>query len=132
MTLDSKAVADRLPLWSALSDLFLDTELNESDLRYVAARVLKSGFSPTSVQEILWNEVFPALADNLRIATGEWSGFDGLWLQQRIVKVMNGVERAPGGYGLITVSQARKIIAETWREVCQYLPEEYRGGEAPT
>jgi hypothetical protein len=39
-------VERRLPLWVAFSDLFLDTELTESDYKFIAKRVLESGYSP--------------------------------------------------------------------------------------
>lgn len=126
MKLDASDIAARLPLWKALSDLFLDTELDDLDFKYIARQVLRSNFSPGEVHNILWNEVFPALGDNLRIVAGEWTGFNDRWLEERIIKVISGVESGLGGYGLITVRQARKLVSETWNHVCEHLPEEYR------
>lgn len=111
----------RLPIWSALSDLFLDTELQPSDFKYTAERLRESGLPPSELQDILWNEVFPALGDNLRIGTGEWGGFSDEWLQERILSVMNGSETGIGNYGLITIEQVRKIIGDAWSEVRRYL-----------
>lgn len=124
--LDASDITTRLPLWKALSELFLDTELDDSDFKYIAHQVLRSNFSPREVNDILWNEVFPALGDNLRIVAGEWSGFRDRWLEERIVKVMSGVESGLVGYGLITVRQTREIVAEAWHRVCEHLPEAYR------
>jgi hypothetical protein len=59
-----KAIEDlqrRRPLWEALSDLFLDTELMENDLAWIAKRVLESGYNRADVSYVLWNEVFPVL-----------------------------------------------------------------------
>ena len=124
--LSEAEIEARLPLWRALSDLFLDTELQGYHYKYLAKVVLESGLKPAEVQRILWNEVFPALADNLRIATGEWSGFQDDWLRERILNVLSGRERRPGTYGLISVAATRAVIAETWAKACSYLPPEYR------
>ncbi len=121
MELDQIELEKRLPVWRALSDLFLDTELNHSDFEYIANRIRKSDYSALEAQTILWNEVFPALGDNLRIGTGEWAYFSDDWLQERILRVLNGTDEASGGYGLITVSQARQVIAENWYKVLTFL-----------
>lgn len=124
--LSKTQIEARLPLWRALSDLFLDTELQDYDYKHIAKVVLESKFNPMEVQYILWNEVFPALAGNLRIATGEWSGFADDWLQQRITNVLSGKGPGHGSYGLISVNAVRTIIADAWVEVCRYLPPDYR------
>jgi hypothetical protein len=75
----------RRPLWVALSDLFLDNQLEHNDYRYVATAILKSEYSPTDVQEILWNEVFPAVGSNLNNIVGEWAMFESGWLENQIL-----------------------------------------------
>ena len=64
----------RLPVWVALSDLFLDTEFDEIACRYVAQRLRSSGFGLQALEDILCNEVAPAFGPNLVVA-GEWSGW---------------------------------------------------------
>lgn len=113
----------RLPIWKALSDLFLDTELRESDYRAIAEQIKASGYSNQEIEDILWHEVFPALADNLRIVAGEWAGFSEKWLQDRILNVMSGRKKGPGFLGLTTVKQARKIVDQSWQEVQRHLTE---------
>ncbi len=121
MEISQEYLKNRLPVWKALSNLFLDTELDQSDYRYIVKEIEKSGFSRLETQEILWKEVFPALADNLRIVAGEWGGFSDKWLQNRILNVMNGSEKGPGFWGLMTVKQTQKIIDDTWNEVQSQL-----------
>lgn len=111
----------RLPVWRALSNLFLDTELQSDDYRFIAESLRESGFPLAQIEEILWNEVFPALADNLRIITGEWSGFSEDWLRERIPAVLNGDRRGMGRTGLISGNAVRKIIAEEWAEVSRQV-----------
>ena len=124
--LSPKQIEARLPVWRALSDLFLDTALQDYNYKYVADVVFESDFEPAEMQCILWKEVFPALADNLRIATGEWGAFEESWLQQRITNVLSGKERGCGNYGLISVNAVRAIIEDAWTEVCRYLPSDYK------
>jgi hypothetical protein len=124
-------IEHRLPLWRALSDLFLDTELDEVTYRHIARVVVEAGTAPQEIDRILWDEVFPALADNLRIVAGEWAGFDDDWLVKRVTGVSNGSIASLGTGGLISVGDTRKIIADAWRQVCRYLPPEYERANAP-
>ena len=121
MSVDAELLARRLPVWKALSELFLDTELDQSSYRYIASQIKASGFTTLEVEDMLWQEVFPALADNLRIVAGEWAGFSDDWLQERILNVINGTEKGPGFWGLTTVKQTRRIVSESWDEVRRCL-----------
>lgn len=71
---------DRLPLWRAYSEFFLDTELDELSYAYVARAVLESGLGLEQAEAVLWNEVFPALHPNLRNHLGVWDGWSDAWL----------------------------------------------------
>lgn len=82
--LDQGEKARRAPVWSALADLFLDTDvslLREADARTLAA----SPYGIDQIERILLDEVTPAVAWNLRQIAGEWAAFDHLWLAERIV-----------------------------------------------
>lgn len=74
----------RLTVWRALSELFLDTELDTAAYARIVQVVTASGYSPDELQTILWNELFPVLQDNLRSVAGEWSGWPDEWLVQHI------------------------------------------------
>ncbi|MBC8731289.1 hypothetical protein [Paraburkholderia sp. UCT2] len=67
-------VERRLPVWVALSELFLDAEFDEIACRYVAERLRCSGFGLQELEDILRDEVAPAFLPNLLVA-GEWSGW---------------------------------------------------------
>ena len=74
----------RRPVWLALSDLFLDTDVNL--LR--AGNVCTLAASPYTLDEldaILREEVYPACSFNLSLVAGEWAGFDADWLERRIL-----------------------------------------------
>lgn len=77
-------LARRRPVWSALSELFLDTELQPSDHVWIARRLRDSGYSDATLRRILVDEVAPACGGNLMSLVGEWAGFDERWLEERI------------------------------------------------
>ena len=79
----------RKPVWSALSELFLDTELHENDHARIAAVLARSPYSLEKLDEILRFEVTPVLQWNLMIVTGEWAGFDEDWLEKKITPRLN-------------------------------------------
>lgn len=80
---------ERKRVWNVLSELYLDTELQESDFQYVALGLHKSPFSFDEIKRIDQYEVFPVLFSNLLNPAGEWGGFD----EKRLVKnIMNWME----------------------------------------
>ncbi len=75
----------RRPVWLALSDLFLDTDVNlfrESNTRLLA----DSPYSLDELDTILREEVYSACSFNLREVAGEWASFDADWLERRILR----------------------------------------------
>ena len=79
----------RRPVWLALSDLFLDTDVSlfqEANARLLAA----SPYSLEELDTILREEVYPACSFNpWSVAgewAGEWAGFDPDWLEGRICR----------------------------------------------
>jgi hypothetical protein len=80
-------IEHRKPVWTALSDLWLDTELDESDLSYIVREMHDSGYSIEELREIYLYEVAPAVYWNLLIVAGEW-GFEDAWLHDRILRLL--------------------------------------------
>ena len=77
-------LARRRTVWLALSDLFLDTDVNllrEGNTCTLAA----SPYSLAELDAILREEVYPACSFNLSLVAGEWAGFDADWLERRIL-----------------------------------------------
>lgn len=72
------------PLWIALSDLFLDTELSENDLICLAKKIKESLLPIEDVKEILMEEVLPVCIPNMKIVAGEWEAFNEDWLVDSI------------------------------------------------
>src|SRR5437762_2719808 len=115
MTTASEELVRRRPVWQALSDLFLDTELTEAFYRFIARTVVDSGYSPAEIRSILWDEVFPVIEFNLRHPAGVWEGFQMEWLEE---KILGADERQTAQQQPVTA----RIVQEAWSEVCRYLP----------
>ena len=75
----------RRPVWSVLSELYLDTELDESDHERICSVLVRSKYSALQLEEILYRELHPVLFGNLLSVAGEWAGFDEQWLEQSIL-----------------------------------------------
>lgn len=65
----------RLPVWCALSELFLDTELQPSDYQWIADVLRASGYSRAELRAVFENEVAPAFVPNLFSVAGQWAGW---------------------------------------------------------
>ncbi len=78
----------RRPVWLALSELWLDTELQEEDLKRIATIMRQSGYDQCKLRCIYLREVAPVIYHNLLSPVGEWNGFDESWLSDTIVQNM--------------------------------------------
>lgn len=76
----------RKAIWSALSEFYLDTELQAGDFDRITKTFKESGYSLSELKAIDLFEVFPVLQSNLLSMTGEWSGFDQDWLYKECEK----------------------------------------------
>lgn len=83
---DMHAIDARIPVWVALSDLYLDTDVTLAH-DYIARTLAASPFSLEALHEMLMYDVHPALYVNLMSVAGEWAGFDQAWLLERIEAV---------------------------------------------
>jgi len=83
---DEQWLAQRRPVWIALSELFLDTELSTVDLERIAQIMADSGLSAAELEAVYLREVAPIVSVNLRVAAGVWAGFDEAWLCEQIIR----------------------------------------------
>jgi hypothetical protein len=77
---DETWIAQRQPLWVALSELFLDTELTPADRERIAQVMTDSGLSLRELRTVYAREVAPVVSANLCTVAGVWRGFDEAWL----------------------------------------------------
>ena len=106
--LNETELGRRRPVWAALAELYLDTEVRPLVVN-AAAACLSSGYSDQELQTIWRHEVSPVLAKNLLSPAGEWAGFDHDWLESEIL------QRRPK----LTDSLVARVNLKSWNEVCR-------------
>ena len=63
-----------------MSNLWLDTELQDHDLDHIARVLHESGYDRDALERVLAEEVAPVVYRNLYSVAGVWAGFDPDWL----------------------------------------------------
>lgn len=110
-------------IWQALSDLFLDDEITEDTLQYIARIAAECGYTQEDLESIYRREVAPAVGFNLLDAAGTWGYFDTVWLEERILR--------PSGSGSwldrwLLAPLAVSLLRSEWKRL-RALLEEQRG-----
>jgi hypothetical protein len=82
-TLSPQELQSRAPVWEALADFWLDTELVDFQFDHIARVISVSSYSIAEVRAIHDYEVAPAVSANLASMAGEWAGFDTEWLNAK-------------------------------------------------
>lgn len=85
MQASSETIEERMRVWIPLSEFFLDTELDASQLDRIAGILAASTYSEAQLEEILRAEISPVCSWNLLSVAGEWQGFDETWLRSKLV-----------------------------------------------
>jgi hypothetical protein len=124
-------IARRSPVWWALSDLFLDTELQPHDHRHIAEVIRRAGYSFAEAEAILRNEVAPVFITNLLSMAGEWVSWPEDFVRDRIMEHLE--KRRGSGMLRRAVAQAREaassrfaasFVRNDWRKVRSLLAEQ--------
>jgi hypothetical protein len=68
----------------AISELFLDTELDDASFLRLRDTLRASRLAPQELDTIYYDEIAPTLYRNLNTPAGVWSGFDVDWLEREI------------------------------------------------
>jgi hypothetical protein len=111
MTSVSQDTKERIPVWSALSELFLDTELTGDDHERIAKILAASPYSEKKLEEILRFEVTPVLKGNLRSVAGEWAGFGETWMREQMTPLIDKRPNSHFGSFLMIRRDWRTILS---------------------
>lgn len=84
MSISPAIMRERMPVWDAMSEFFLDTELQEQDLGRIAGVLARSPYSERELWDILRHEVYPPCHWNLLCSTGEWALFGEEFLLEKV------------------------------------------------
>lgn len=77
---------ERVQVWAALSEFYLDTSQDVDDLQRIAQILARSPFSLEEMRHIEVYEVSPVCFGNLQAVAGEWAGFAPDWLIPRCLQ----------------------------------------------
>jgi hypothetical protein len=103
----------RLPVWHALSDLFLDTELQDEDYRYIARTLNQSGYDKAELRRILDLEVAPAFAFNLFDIAGDWEG----WTEAQVLELVTRAQHEWAAFSLVKRTLVRSQLDAEWAKL---------------
>lgn len=112
-------VQRRLPVWHALSDVFLDTELQARDYHRIGRTLDISGYSLAELRSILEDEVAPAFASNLWSVAGEWAGWSENDVQTIMLKSLS--RRRLPLLSWLKWLMRRRHIEQEWEKIEQFL-----------
>lgn len=111
----------RQPVWNAIADLWLDTELQTWQFQYIARILNESHYTDAELVHIYSNEVAPVVYLNLTDIAGEWAMFDEDWLHAEIIKKISNPSFWHR-YGWQWRKQGiLKDVAEDWERVLTFL-----------
>jgi hypothetical protein len=117
----------RKPLWTALSELWLDTELDHTVVEHIARVAAQSDYSLATLNEIYLYEVAPVVYTNLLVPAGIWESFNKEWLHTSAKK--NADRRSLLIRFLVWSRVGRKLMTyaceKKWMEILK-LVEIYR------
>lgn len=102
----------RRPLWDAMPDLFLDTEVRWY-VPWVALACARSGHDEATLERVFWHEVYPEAIPNLLQVAGDWAM---LQLDEEDL-----VRRAEGG-GRPVRPDAAWMVERPWRAALALVP----------
>ncbi len=83
--LSQAEIARRLPVWTALSGIFLDTGLDPENYSRIADVISQSGYAAGEAEAIFRDEVAPAFSVNLWSVAGEWQGWPEDYVRDRVL-----------------------------------------------
>ena len=106
-------IEERKPIWIALSNFYLDTELEDLDIKHIALTIIKSPYSLDEIKKIDKYEVHPVLQANLLNLAGEWGMFNEDWLIERITRHIK------------KTSKIKKIITEVSHKSFKWMVSDY-------
>ncbi|WP_235296562.1 DUF7079 family protein [Portibacter marinus] len=114
----------RKNLWIALSELYVDNEIQEYDLQQIVKAIDKGQFTLKEAKRINREEVFSVLKYNLMGIAGNWTGFDPEWLIGRITHYLEWKVLFLNWPNSILYFSRRKMFRKEWQIIESKLNEE--------
>jgi hypothetical protein len=112
--MNARELARRKPIWLALAEFYLDTELQPADFRRIRTVFDQSGYSAAEIRRIDYEEIGPLLYTNFLSVAGEWAGFDEVTL------VAAATKRASKSFTITSLP----VINWLWRQGIDFFNDE--------
>ena len=91
----------------------MDVEPDKSTFQYIARTIASEKLSLAKTEQILWNEVFPALESNLNSVAGNWTGWPDEWLIENLNVSSMEFARANGNSNsALEIKRCWKMVVE--------------------
>lgn len=119
-SLCDEELEQRHPVWCALAELFLDTELQSTDYDHIATVISKAELSVREAEKILKEEVAPVFTPNVVGVAGEWAGWSEEFVTKRVLAYLNAwaVQRAIARF---RGRRHHTLYISAWREVASRM-----------
>jgi hypothetical protein len=117
--------------WVILSDLFVDTEPDEADLRHMGQQLRALGLDPATALHILNHEVAPVFGVNLLGVAGNWTGWRPAdvvaavseWVQTRDAPGLSGLWHRSWLATTLRLWLLARRVQPHWQRVAQAMRE---------
>jgi hypothetical protein len=119
-SISDKELERRVPVWCALAELFLDTELQPTDFARIASVISNTGLSAGDAEKILEDEVAPVFTPNMLGVAGEWAGWPEDFVKERMMAHLNA-GAAQRAIARFRARQHRTLYMGAWEEVTREL-----------
>lgn len=114
-------IRERIPVWQAISRLWLVQVLSDSDLKSIAHILADSSFDLPDIERICVYEVAPVVHENLRHQNGVWGTFDAAWL---ITSIEQNIRNAFFRQEAIRKREyMMELVSREWDTIKKYVKE---------
>lgn len=113
----AEEIERRAPVWRALSDLFLDTELDESDFSMIAEKIRAAGFTADQAEEVLRRDVAPVFWGNLVQVAGEWTPWSEAQVREMVCDRHRSRSRFFAWFHNWKSRRQMAVVRSEWRRV---------------
>lgn len=120
----------RLPVWVAMTDFFLDTEIQSDTISHIARTIDAAGFGAAEAEAILFYEVAPVFRQNLMAGAGEWAGWPHDYIKERVTRYLQRRTRCSAWRERWIWGWTRKLYIADWNAAKAQLSSYTRSGAA--
>ncbi len=116
VSLTNDEIEARAPVWAALSNLFVDTDV--SLLRdHIATELAASPYSDAELLQILRQEAGPTFFANLLSVAGEWVGWDAAEASAKVCGYLNQPPALRWLQRILSKGVVERVIATEWPSI---------------